>query len=107
MECLLEVAVASTGADESIVGEGSEGLALGEQESLVELLGAAEGVDEDGVEEFVGEAEVVLLEPRNDGVGKSNVGGGVGGAEGLEEGVPEWSRDSAVGLGQLELGRVE
>ncbi|KAM1684930.1 hypothetical protein ACFXTN_032950 [Malus domestica] len=36
---------------------------LGEQESLVELLGVAEGVDEDEVDEFVGEAEVVLLEP--------------------------------------------
>lgn len=62
-------------------------------------------MDEDGVEELVGEAEVVLLEPRNDGVGEAS--GRRSGAEGLEKRVPEGRGNGAVRLGELELGAIE
>lgn len=78
---------------------------MGEEEGLVKLLGAAEGVDEDGVEELIGEAEVVALEPGDEGGG--GVEGGGGGGEGFQEGVPEWGGDRPVGLGEAELGGVE
>lgn len=44
----------------------------------------------------------MFLEPGDEGVGCFE-GGGRGG-EGFEEGVPEWGRDSSVGLGEVELG---
>lgn len=62
-------------------------------------------MDEDGVEELVGEAEVVALEPRNDGVrGAEGVGGR---GKGLEKGVPVLSRHGAIGLGESELDRIK
>lgn len=55
-EGLVEVVVEGAGRDEGIVRERGEGGLAGEEEGLVEAVGAAEGVDEDGEEELVGEA---------------------------------------------------
>lgn len=85
--------VPGTRPDEGVIRQRRELLLLGEQKSLVELIGAAESVDEYGVEQLVGEAEVVPLQPRHQRVGEGRGGGG----EGFEEGVPERSRDGGVG----------
>lgn len=55
-EGLVEVVVEGAGGDEGVVGERGESGLTGEEEGLVEAIGAAEGVDEDGEEELVGEA---------------------------------------------------
>lgn len=62
-------------------------------------------MNENRVEKLVGEAEVVLLEPRNDGVGEPS--GRRRGTERFEKRVPEGRGNGAVRLGELELGAIE